>query len=315
MTIHDPIASIAADTRGRARSGSADGVLEINADRSPDERGTLVIVNTGDRPVQIGSHLHLPDANAAWSSTARRRRGSGSTSRRARRGGSSPARPARCRIVALRGRRVVPGLQIRQSEVRPMAELTRREHAALYGPTVGRPGPARRHRPVDRGRARTSPSVARRPSSAAASRSASRWPRARRPAPRGARHRHHQRRGPRPLGRRQGRRRPPGRPDRRARPGRQPRHRRRRAPGPRDRPVDRRHLGRGPDPDRGRHRRARPLPVDLAGARGARHRHHHRRRRRHRTVRGLPGHDGHARRLAPADGAPGPRPPARSTSC
>ena len=26
---------------------------------------TLVIVNTGDRPVQIGSHLHLPDANAA----------------------------------------------------------------------------------------------------------------------------------------------------------------------------------------------------------------------------------------------------------
>ena len=24
-----------------------------------------MIVNTGDRPVQIGSHLHLPDANAA----------------------------------------------------------------------------------------------------------------------------------------------------------------------------------------------------------------------------------------------------------
>ena len=23
------------------------------------------MVNTGDRPVQIGSHLHLPDANAA----------------------------------------------------------------------------------------------------------------------------------------------------------------------------------------------------------------------------------------------------------
>ncbi|GGK37488.1 urease subunit beta [Nocardia camponoti] len=26
---------------------------------------TLVMVNTGDRPIQIGSHLHLPEANSA----------------------------------------------------------------------------------------------------------------------------------------------------------------------------------------------------------------------------------------------------------
>ena len=37
----------------------------LNADRTADERLELVIVNTGDRPVQIGSHLHLPDANTA----------------------------------------------------------------------------------------------------------------------------------------------------------------------------------------------------------------------------------------------------------
>ena len=41
------------------------GTITVNADRTDDERLTLVIVNTGDRPVQIGSHLHLPAANAA----------------------------------------------------------------------------------------------------------------------------------------------------------------------------------------------------------------------------------------------------------
>ena len=41
------------------------GRIELNADRSADERLTLVFVNTGDRPVQIGSHIHLPDVNAA----------------------------------------------------------------------------------------------------------------------------------------------------------------------------------------------------------------------------------------------------------
>lgn len=31
------------------------------------ERVTLVVVNTGDRPVQVGSHFHLPQANPALS--------------------------------------------------------------------------------------------------------------------------------------------------------------------------------------------------------------------------------------------------------
>ncbi|GAA4641548.1 urease subunit beta [Gordonia humi] len=44
----------------RVRSGT----IELNR-RGPDERIELVVVNTGDRPVQIGSHLHLPDANPA----------------------------------------------------------------------------------------------------------------------------------------------------------------------------------------------------------------------------------------------------------
>jgi len=40
----------------------AAGTLVLNQGR---ERRTLVIVNTGDRPIQIGSHIHLAEVNAA----------------------------------------------------------------------------------------------------------------------------------------------------------------------------------------------------------------------------------------------------------
>lgn len=39
-----------------------DGDIVINEDA---ERLVLTIVNTADRPVQVGSHVHLPQANAA----------------------------------------------------------------------------------------------------------------------------------------------------------------------------------------------------------------------------------------------------------
>jgi urease subunit gamma/beta len=111
VTIHDPIEHD--DHEGPGALRLADGVLEINADRSPDERGTLVIVNTGDRPVQIGSHLHLPDANAALEFDREAAQGfrldiASGTSRR-----FEPGASREVPIVALRGRRVVPGLQVR----------------------------------------------------------------------------------------------------------------------------------------------------------------------------------------------------------
>ncbi len=40
------------------------GDIELNAGA---ERLELEIVNTGDRPVQVGSHVHLPQANSALS--------------------------------------------------------------------------------------------------------------------------------------------------------------------------------------------------------------------------------------------------------
>jgi urease beta subunit len=95
----------------------ADGTVEINADRGPDERGSLVILNTGDRPVQVGSHIHLPDVNAALAFDRERASGyrldipSGTSWR------FEPGASREVAIVALRGRRVVPGLQIRESQV------------------------------------------------------------------------------------------------------------------------------------------------------------------------------------------------------
>ena len=40
----------------------ADGDLILNADR---EAITLMVANTGDRPVQVGSHYHFAECNAA----------------------------------------------------------------------------------------------------------------------------------------------------------------------------------------------------------------------------------------------------------
>ncbi|MDA9990400.1 urease subunit beta [Paracoccaceae bacterium] len=40
----------------------ADGDLTLNADR---EAITLMVANRGDRPVQVGSHYHFAESNAA----------------------------------------------------------------------------------------------------------------------------------------------------------------------------------------------------------------------------------------------------------
>lgn len=63
VTLHHPLGH---GTPGTEPGGirTVEGMITIN-DRPDGERLRLPIENTGDRPVQIGSHLHLPDANAA----------------------------------------------------------------------------------------------------------------------------------------------------------------------------------------------------------------------------------------------------------
>jgi urease subunit beta len=99
-------------TSGPGAMRTRPGTIEINADRAPDERVTLVVLNTGDRPVQIGSHLHLPDANTALQFDRERAHGfrldvpSGTSVR------FEPGVSREVDLVTLRGRRRVPGIQI-----------------------------------------------------------------------------------------------------------------------------------------------------------------------------------------------------------
>ncbi len=89
------------------------GELEINADRGPDERAELTFTNTADRPIQIGSHVHLPDVNPGLEFDRAAAAGTrldipAGTCLRFEPGASRTAP-----VVALRGRRSVPGIQIR----------------------------------------------------------------------------------------------------------------------------------------------------------------------------------------------------------
>jgi urease subunit beta len=89
------------------------GMVEINADRGPDERGELVFTNNADRPIQIGSHIHLPDVNRGLEFDREAAAGfrldiaAGTCVR------FEPGASRRVGIVSLKGRRSVPGLQLR----------------------------------------------------------------------------------------------------------------------------------------------------------------------------------------------------------
>jgi urease subunit gamma/beta len=67
VTVHDPIrpGKKKADKKGQVMPGeviAADGEIEINAGR---RTVTIVAKNTGDRPIQVGSHYHFFEVNKA----------------------------------------------------------------------------------------------------------------------------------------------------------------------------------------------------------------------------------------------------------
>jgi urease subunit beta len=86
-----------------------EGAVAVNRDRPAI---TLVVVNTGDRPVQVGSHYHFAQANsalafdrtAAW---GHRLDVAAGTAVR-----FEPGVERKVTLVALAGARTVPGLQI-----------------------------------------------------------------------------------------------------------------------------------------------------------------------------------------------------------
>jgi urease subunit beta len=86
------------------------GEHELNPGRA---RVTLVVENTGDRPLQIGSHFHFADVNAALLFDRAAAAGfrldvpAGTGVR------FEPGVSREVTLVELAGRRAVPGLQLR----------------------------------------------------------------------------------------------------------------------------------------------------------------------------------------------------------
>jgi urease subunit beta len=86
-----------------------DGIIELSPGR---ERVALTVENTGDRPVQVGSHYHFAAANPVLSFDRAQARGfrldvpAGTSIR------FEPGVSKRVTLVALAGDRVVPGLRL-----------------------------------------------------------------------------------------------------------------------------------------------------------------------------------------------------------
>jgi len=84
----------------------ADGDIELNAGRPTV---TLTVANTGDRPIQVGSHYHFFETNAALSFDRGKARGfrldipAGTATR------FEPGQSREVRLVAYDGARVVIG--------------------------------------------------------------------------------------------------------------------------------------------------------------------------------------------------------------
>ncbi len=88
---------------------AAPGDIELNVGRA---RRVMVVENTGDRPVQVGSHFHFAAVNAALAFDRDAARGfrldvpAGTGVR------FEPGISREVTLVALAGRGVVPGLQL-----------------------------------------------------------------------------------------------------------------------------------------------------------------------------------------------------------
>jgi urease subunit gamma/beta len=107
VTVHEPIRG----SRGRLKPGEVmtlPGDLILNEGR---ESLTLTVSNTGDRPIQVGSHYHFFEANPALAFERERARGfrldipAGTAVR------FEPGQTREVRLVALAGKREVYGFR------------------------------------------------------------------------------------------------------------------------------------------------------------------------------------------------------------
>jgi urease subunit gamma/beta len=107
VTVHHPIRGAAAALIP-GEVVTAPGDIAMNQDR---ERATLTVANTGDRPIQVGSHYHFFETNPALEFDRAKARGfrldipAGTATR------FEPGQSRQVHLVALSGKRVVFGLR------------------------------------------------------------------------------------------------------------------------------------------------------------------------------------------------------------
>ena len=113
----------------------AAGDIELNAGLA---RTTLTVANTGDRPIQVGSHYHFAETNPALSFDRAAARGkrldiaAGTAVR------FEPGQTREVTLVPYRGSRVVQGFRGDcHGSARLMARMPRAAYADMFGPTTG----------------------------------------------------------------------------------------------------------------------------------------------------------------------------------
>jgi urease subunit gamma/beta len=108
VTVHEPI-PLGSENRAPGEIIPGDSPMVLNAGR---DTVTLIVTNTGDRPVQVGSHYHFAQANPALSFDRPAARGfrldipAGTAVR------FEPGITREVTLVALAGTRTVPGLRL-----------------------------------------------------------------------------------------------------------------------------------------------------------------------------------------------------------
>src|ERR1700686_2995322 len=85
-----------------------DGEIELNAGR---KTVTLTVANSGDRPIQVGSHYHFFETNPALKFDRKKARGMRLANRAGPPGRVAPGQTRDVQLVALAGKRVVFGFR------------------------------------------------------------------------------------------------------------------------------------------------------------------------------------------------------------
>ena len=280
------------------------GEIELNKGR---KTVTLKVANTGDRPIQVGSHYHFFETNPALEFDRKKARGmrlniaAGTAVR------FEPGQSRNVTLVAFAGAAkstASAATSWENCEGRSMSiKMKRAVYADMFGPTKGdRVRLADTNLIIEVEKDFTIYGEEVKFGGGKVIRDGMGQSPAHQQAGRG-RHRHHQRAHPRPLGHRQSRCRHQERPRVRRRQGRQSGHPARR--DHRDRPGHGSDRGRGENPHRRRLRHPHPFHLPATGRRGADVGRHLAARRRHGTGGRHQRHHLHARPLAHGAHDPG----------